>query len=87
LVGIDPITREVELSWDWINPISAIPQDPTAFIIERKVGDEDWTLIAFDIAPETRSYTDTLSDSVAANVFVYGVNIGYRIKAYWIDTP
>jgi len=93
LASANPVTREITLTWKWTT------QDhwgnwvtPTGFIVERKIGTDDFSVLTYSILPndppsvEDYSYEDTLSENDAAKVFALGYQIVYRVRTYWV-TP
>jgi hypothetical protein len=57
---------------------------PTGFIVERKYGTGDYTILSYSVAPAAREYIDQLTDDEALGAFGNGVFLSYRVKAYWI---
>lgn len=93
MASVNPVTRTMVVEWKWTT------QDhwgnyvtPTGFIVERKIGVENYTVLTYSILPnspptvEDYSYTDVLSDSDASKVFALGYQLVYRVRAYWV-TP
>jgi len=60
------------------------PVTPTGFVVERKYGTGDYTILSYSVPPGDREYTDQLTDDEALDVFGNGISLSYRVKAYWV---
>ncbi len=85
MANIDMIGKTVDLLWEWANESSAYPDEPTGFMVEKSVGDGQWQIATWELGPSERAFADQLSDSEAASVFIHGLKLRYRIRAYWIE--
>jgi len=91
--SINPLTRSVILEWNWstLNHWGD-PVTPTGFVVERKIGADDYVLVTYSVLPndpitnDAYSYEDTLTDDDAARVFALGQQIVYKVRVYWM-TP
>jgi len=87
---VTPSEQKATVTWDWeYHTLSSSsehePQEPTGFILERKVGSGDFERVTYQIDGDEREYEDILPADVAAAVFVDQESLSYRIKAYWIS--
>ena len=80
-----PTTKNIIIQWEWENESSATPDEPDGFVVERKVGDSQWEVVSYDLSKDARTYSDILSDTAAAQIFVYGKPFYYRVRAFWIE--
>ena len=73
------------ITWSWTNYDPHHPSRvPTGFIVERQINSGDFTILTYSVPPAGRSYTDTLTEDQALEVFGVGVQLAYRVRAYWI---
>ena len=93
LSSIDPIAKTIVINWKWTTQNHwGDYVTPTGFIVERQIEGGTYELVTYEVEPnspptvEDYTYTDTLNSNQAAQVFAYGYQLRYRVRAYWI-TP
>lgn len=84
LSNFNSSTGTVFLSWAWENPQKATPQTPSGFVIEKRIGSGDWTLLNDSAPGDSNEYLDTLTDSEIESILLRRSELRYRVKAYWL---
>lgn len=72
------------LSWGWGNPPKATPQKPSGFVIEKRIGSRDWTILNDSVSGDSNEYLDALTDDEIDAILLRRLELRYRIKAYWL---